>query len=201
MEHKSIYQVNDTTRLVAVYDDFAEQWHEVANNVGIKVQTIGAARGYRDVMSGDDHENALCTIIGDSTYQGKTQLIPTFIDSYFQGYNATLESTDLDVSWLVVNLTGYSQGEWHEAVIYTVDFGGVADLREFYKDTLLPTFRGENYVIKVETAKVFTAEDGETITKWEHDVSEDYIGITEEHFEITEAFAKENFPSLFEGIG
>jgi hypothetical protein len=200
MEHKSIYQVNDTTRLVAVYDDFADQWHEVANNVGIKVQTIQASRGIRDVMSGDDHENALCTIIGDSTYQGKTQLIPTFIDSYFQGYNATLESTDLDVSWLIVNLTGYSQGEWHEAVIYTVDFGGVADLREFYTNTLLPTFRNENYFVKVETAKVFTAEDGETLTQWNEDENVEYAFVTEEHFEITEAFAKENFPSLFEVV-
>ena len=200
MEHKSIYQVNDTTRLVAVYDNFADQWHEVANNVGIKVQTIRAARGYRDVMSGDDHENALCTIIGDSTYQGKTQLIPTFIDSYFEGYNTSAESTDLDVSWLMVNLTGYSQGEWHEAVIYTDTFGGVADLREFYRNTLQPTFRGENFIVKTETAKVFTAEDGETITQWNEDNSAEYAFVTEEHFEITEAFAKENFTSLFEVI-
>lgn len=200
MHYESIYQVNDTTRLVAVYDDFAETWHEIANNVGIKAQTIATARGYREVMSGDGHEDALCTIIGDSTYQGIPQLIPDFIGNYFEGYNGAVESTDQDISWLVINLTGYSQGEWHNAVIYSDTFGGVEDLREFYRDTLQPTFRGENFIVKTETAKVFTAEDGETTTQWNEDHSAEYAFVTEEHFEITEAFAKENFPSLFEVV-
>jgi hypothetical protein len=66
----------------------------------------------------------------------------------------------------IVELRGYSQGEYASALIYSENWAGTS--LEVIEQDLKSWFRGDVYTLTLEKAKVFTASDGETITNWDH---------------------------------
>lgn len=122
--------------------------------------TLLIASGYHDIDSKDDIAKSLWRAWQetDGSQQEKKETAAKLLDELGKDYK-------------FVSLTGYSQGEWAEIVVYGKNVnleldGVIEDIKAW--------FRGEVYTLTTETLKTYTATDGEQVAEW---VVDDAIGI------------------------
>jgi len=175
---EQVFQISPTVRVVAEYEQDYETIGEVANNIGIGVQTLRVPNLFRKYSTDDEVKYEVDEIVSEGI------LIEDSVTDYF---------TDNGIPFLIYGLKGFSQGEWHTIVIYDLkkewtieQLSGVAE--EF--DAL---FAGEVYRVYVEHAKVFTAPDGDTRTEWSVDDDFDSTEVTEKLFTLNADFIKATF--------
>ena len=134
----------------------------------IGVQTLSVARGLNDIQANDKHREPIAAIIDRlGRYEEETK---TAIGTHL---------TRAGLVYEFVSLRGYSQGDWAEVVIY-------GD-KEFFENlrleatTLDAWFKGEIYHFTLENLKTYTAEDGETLGRWEIEDSLGQIVISDSY--------------------
>lgn len=140
---------------------------------------IRVARGYNGFFSGDknlleelrrEFENSEANTVEDRQNE--------LIHYLEREYGMTV---------LPVSLTGYSQGEWMDVLLWTkpdADFGGEPVARNVLSHTardLMSYFRGDVYVLAVEELVTYYGPNGKTIERWE--TSEDVDPVTDNYFD------------------
>jgi hypothetical protein len=134
--------------------------------------------------SNTEYSNAIHTIIADSLYLGDFANTKKQISKYLDSKG---------VPHLFYELKGYSQGEWNDVVAYgekgTMALGDL----EFLINSVDTYYKGEVYLVHIEKAKVYTADDGSTLTEWIQDEDYAYTEVIQEFFELDKDYVLNNF--------
>lgn len=159
--------LNSEQRLVLRPDYWHPAYEEILGDL-IGVQTLSVARGLNDIQANDKHREPIAAIIDRlGRYEEETK---TAIGKHL---------TRAGLVYEFVSLRGYSQGDWAEVVIYgDKEFFG--NLRT-EANTLDAWFKGEIYHFTLENLKTYTAEDGETLGRWEIEDSLGQIVISDSY--------------------
>ncbi len=180
----SIFEIDSNTRAVAYHTGQYGSTDDYASELGVTLETIQCARGITTFCSNSEYSNAIHTIIGDSLYQGDFANTEKQISKYLDSKG---------VPHLFYELKGYSQGEWSRVVAYgEKGTMALADL-EFLINSVDTYYKGEVYLVSIEKAKVYTADDGSTITEWEQDEDYAYTEVVQEFFELDKDYVLNNF--------
>lgn len=180
----SIFEIDSNTRVVAWNTGQYCSTDEYARQLGITLDTIQSARGMATFSSNTELSNAIHTIIADSLYLGDFANTKTQISRYLDSKG---------VAHLFYELKGYGQGEWNDVVAYGENGTmALADL-EFLINSVDTYYKGEIYLVNVERAKIYTAEDGSTHTEWIQDEDYAYTEVIQEFFELDKEFVETNF--------
>lgn len=158
---EQVFQISATQRVIAKVDEYPASLASIVKNYGLACATLYRPTLYSgDVSVEGDYSSYVQGII-DEGLKGWSP------DDVERGVSDALEGAG--VPFAVANLTGYGQGEWLDLVIWSPDKSwtvrGLGDV----VTELDAVFSGDVYFVTVETAKVFTASDGETVTKWYSD--------------------------------
>ena len=145
--------LNSEQRLVLRPDYWHPAYEEILGDL-IGVQTLSIARGLKDIQANDKHREPIAAIIDRlGRYEEETK---TAIGKHL---------TRAGLVYEFVSLRGYSQGDWAEVVIYgDQEFFG--NLRT-EANTLDAWFKGEIYHFSLENLKIYKAENGESLGRWE----------------------------------
>lgn len=165
-------EISETER-VAVYQD--EYSHPVEDFVGdeLGIFTLHKAQWLHSIEQGT--ETALLHRLMDKVNRDQEQ-------SAIGKYLATA-----GFDYRFVSLTGYSQSEWADVVIY-----GRGDWVHNSMDTLLAWFRGDIYSLAHERLVTFTSPDSDRVIKsWE--TIDSIGGVMLENYEDTKDFARNDF--------
>jgi hypothetical protein len=141
-------ELNDTHRLVVSHDYWADLESVVGDSLGI--YTLRTARGMSQLTQGEFSEEfaSLSRRVADSEQLKRT----TGLWLTLKGWN-----------WQVVDLSGYSQGEWAEVIVYgEFDLApSIEALREFW--------RGDVYTVTLETKETYTHDvyPSKKLEQWE----------------------------------
>jgi hypothetical protein len=159
--------LNSEQRLVLRPDYWHPAYEEILGDF-IGVQTLSVARGLSDIQANDKHREPIAAIIDRlGRYEEETK---TAIGKHL---------TRAGLVYEFVSLRGYSQGDWAEVVMYgDKEFFG--NLRT-EANTLDAWFKGEIYHFTLENLKTYTAEDGETLGRWEIEDSLGQIVISDSY--------------------
>lgn len=168
--------LDDKTRAVAYYDQSQVPLADVIGE-DFGVYTISNARWHNHITQGPLTDDLNRLSRAREYYDWDDDRFQRAIELYlaFRGLNHQF-----------LTLQGYSQGEWHEVVVY-----GDYELKDSIR-TLRDWYRGDVYVIALETLHVYTEEaTGQTIERWE---IEEAIGavILDDEYTI-EACVRDNF--------
>lgn len=180
----SIFEIDSNTRAVAYHTGQYGSTDDYASELGVAIDTIQSARGMAHFGSNTDLSNAIQTIVSDSVYLGDFAETNKQISDYL---------TRQGVPHLFYELKGYSQGEWNSVVAYgEKGTMALADL-EFLINSVDTYYKGEIYQVSVERAKVYTADDGSTLTEWIQDEDYAYTEVVQEFFELDKDYVLNNF--------
>jgi hypothetical protein len=180
----SIFEIDSNTRVVAWHTGQYCSTDEYASQMGISLDTIQSARGMAHFGSNTELSNAIQLLVSDSVYYGDFANTKTQISNYLNSKG---------VAHLFYELKGYGQGEWNDVVVYgTKGDLGLDELKSLMEsvDTF---YKGEIYLVNVERAKVYTADDGSTLTEWIQDEDYAYTEVIQEFFELDKEFVEINF--------
>jgi hypothetical protein len=159
--------LNSEQRLVLRPDYWHPAYEEILGDL-IGVQTLSIDRGLNEIQANDKHREPIAAIIDRlGRYEEETK---TAIGKHLTRAGLVFE---------FVSLRGYNQGDWAEVVIYgDKEFFG--NLRT-EANTLDAWFKGEIYHFTLENLKTYTAEDGETLGRWEIEDSLGQIVISDSY--------------------
>lgn len=166
-----IIEINDALRVAAYFDenntDGPFDWGTLF------VQTLRVARFMSELTSDDGHREPIKEILHNNpftSFDGYTRAQLDKRDEWERDA-ITKHLTRAGLECRFIELRGYSQGEWLDAVIYATpeyvgDWAGiVAEVEAWY--------RGDIYTLALEELQTYTAANGNTLEQWE---SVDAIG-------------------------
>jgi hypothetical protein len=180
----SIFEIDSNTRVVAWHTGQYGSTDDYASELGVAIDTIQSARGMAHFGSNTELSNAIQTIVSDSVYQGDFANTKKQIGDYLTGQG---------IPHLFYELKGYGQGEWNDVVVYgTKGDLGLDDLNSLM-ESVDTYYKGEVYLVNVERAKVYTADDGSTLTEWIQDEDYAYTEVIQEFFELDKDYVLNNF--------
>ena len=174
------FMISPTVMVTAEYETDYETIDQRANDMGLGVETIRVANRLREYSTNDVHTTPIQNMVEIAT----PDYIGEHLASYFKAHN---------LAYVVTELKGFSQGEWHEMVIYALDDTWTTEQLEGVAEEFDALFAGEVYRVEVLNAKTYTATDGDTVTQWLHDDSFGYAQVTEKLFTLNADFIKETF--------
>jgi len=177
-KREQVFQISPSVRVVADYEDEYDTIDQVARNIGLGVQTLKATNNFTRYSTDDDAKTEIEEIVSDGT------LIEDAVSDYFTGEG---------IPFLIYGLKGFSQGEWHEMVIYSPDKTWEIEQLQGMAEYFDALFAGEVYRVSVEYAKVFTANDGETRTEWITDEDFGYSEVVEKLFTLNADWIKDTY--------
>lgn len=162
--NKPAYQleISKTERLALYHETGSYSFAEILGDF-INVQTLAISNRYSPLTSNDDHAAAIREIV--ERLGSNTEATEAAISKHL---------TRAGLSFKFVSLTGYSQGDWADVVLYAE---GVDDWRPIVAEWQA-VWRGEVFTLSHETLKVYTAADGEQLGEWELNDSCGYIPLT-----------------------
>jgi hypothetical protein len=178
----SIFEIDSNTRAVAYHTGQYSSTDEYASELGVSLDTIQSARGMAHFGTDTELSNGIQSIVGDSVYQGDFANTKKQIGKYLDSKG---------VPHLFYELKGYSQGEWNEVVVYGKGLSK-GDLESLIK-SIDTYYKGEVYLVHIEKAKVYTADDGSTLTEWIQDEDYAYTEVIQEFFELDKDYVLNNF--------
>jgi hypothetical protein len=122
----------------------------------VSVQTLKIDRHLNPISTDDEHRGPIAEIL--EAHHGNK-------DAQQMAISKHLDRAGL--SHAFVSLRGYSQGEWAEVVVYSDSelisyWGSVAE-------DLNAWFRGDVFSFELQTLKVYKAEDGTELARWDSD--------------------------------
>lgn len=147
------YQINESER-ITFSQDRDTRMNEITGEQYF-VQVLGGPYGrsswYEDTLPEMQEAVSRFEEAGLTGYQ-KARAMQLYAQAL--GYKGAAET-----------VRGYSQGEWLDVFVYCKQAD--AERLPFYVAEFENFYRGEIYEATLETAKVFTAEDGEKVTIWQ----------------------------------
>jgi hypothetical protein len=176
-----VFQISQTVRVVAEYEQDYETIGEVANNIGIGVQTLHHPSLIRSYSTDDEIGSAIQGILSNGHDNDE-------VEAQVSWY-----LTDNGIPFIITCLKGFSQGEWHDMVIYSPDKSWTVGQLEGVAEHFDALFAGEVYRVYVEHATVFTSPSGDTRTEWNADEDFDRTEVTEKLFTLNADFIKATF--------
>ena len=144
-EPQAIRQLNDSNRLVAYYSD-NYSFEDVFGD-GVRIHTIRCDRGFRPHVA---------SFLAEYTEDGKVDAIA-----------CSKALTEAGYPWKSLSLPGQAPIDWSEVFVFIED-SSVTD--EYFALTVQMVREWDSgfvYDVEWQEAKIFTAEDGETITRWD----------------------------------
>ena len=182
------FMISPNVMVVAEYETDYETIDERAKDMGLGVETLRVSRGYMEYSTMDEHTTPIQNIIEIATPNYSEHLA-----SYFKAHN---------LAYVIKELKGFSQGEWHDLVIYALDDAWTTEQLEGVAEEFDALFAGEVYRVEVLNAKTYTATDGDIVTKWLHDESFGYTQVTKKLFTLNADFIQETYGlEVEEGFG
>lgn len=157
------HELNENERLALYQETGGYSYDEILGDL-VSVQTVNISNRYRPLSTNDGHAAAIAEIV--ERLGSNTEATEAAISKHFERAG---------LSFKFVSLTGYSQGEWADVVLYAE---GVADWRPIVAEWLA-AWRGDVFTLSYETLKVYTATDGETIGEWVTNDSFSFIPLTD----------------------
>lgn len=149
-----IHEIDETTRLAASYDDTRYALADIAGD-GLNVFVLLQPSRMMDFSSGNltDH----LELIRDSW---QPERVNHALALYFG---------IVGVAYKRVTLTGYSQGEWAEVIVYNSSPEDPAEWLEDPAafDDLRRWFAGDIYRVDLQKLVIYTAPNGNTMEVWE----------------------------------
>jgi hypothetical protein len=180
----SIFEIDSNTRAVAYHTGQYGSTDDYASELGVALDTIQSARGMAHFGSNTELSNAIQLLVSDSVYYGDFASTKKQVGDYLTG---------LGVPHLFYELKGYSQGEWNDVVVYgTKGDLGLDDLNSLM-ESVDTYYKGEVYLVHIEKAKVYTADDGSTLVEWVQDEDYAYTEVIQEFFELDKDYVLNNF--------
>jgi hypothetical protein len=159
------------------------------------VQTLRAADRLSNLTSDDGHARPIAEIIENNPYRSFDGYTRERLDNRDKWNRdaITKHLTRAGFDCRFLDLRGYSQGEWHDIVIYAAA-GDITEWAGFERE-IEAWYRGEVYWLAFERLETYTNENGKTITQWEtvDSIGEVYLldGLTREiaaeHFNLDPA--------------
>ena len=186
-EMKSIFMVDEKTRAIAVYSLFQMGTDDYAKQLGIGLETIQCARGIRPFTADSDYSNGIQSLIGEALYSSYFDETKQQVKEYLKANNCPSVSYELK---------GYGQGEWNDVVAYPLNKDSALDenaILAIMENEIDPYYKGEVYLVIIQKAKVYTADDGSTYTEWLNDLDNPPVEVVQEFFEITQEFMESHF--------
>lgn len=177
------FAISSTVRVVANYSqEPMETIEEITKAIGIGIETLRVSRGYREYSTMDEHTTPIQNMVEIAT----PEHLPEHLASYFKAHN---------LNYVIKELKGFSQGEWHDVVIYDNDpnFPWTVESLTNFAELVDAMFAGEVYDVYVEHAKTYTAEDGSTVTDWEIDEGFETFTIPEKLFTLNADFISSHY--------
>jgi hypothetical protein len=158
----------DNNQRLALWPELYQvEFEEILGDL-IGVQTLSISRGLRKLETDDKHRDQIAKIIDrleGSEYETRTAIAKHL--------------TRAGLVCQFVNLNGYSQSDWAEVVIYgDKEFFGNLTAEANVLDAW---FKGEIYNLTLESLKTYTAEDGESLGRWEIEDALGQICISESY--------------------
>ena len=192
-EYQSVFQISPNVRVVAEYQQWVASTDDFANGLGIYLNTIQCAMGMSAYTTDSEHENAIQTVIGDCRYNGDFADANVKIGNYLDNFNkyAYRSPDDKPYNYLFHTLKGYSQGEWNQVVAYSKEL--TQEQLESEIKLVDTWYKGEVYLVNVQKAKIYTADDGSQITDWDYDDEYACAEVVEEFFTLTAEFIYDTF--------
>jgi hypothetical protein len=178
------FMISPTVMVTAEYEMDYETIDQRANDIGLGVQTLHFPTQFRAYSTDDEWTNDIQAILGQGIYDGSHAETESKISEFL---------TNKGIPFIIANLKGFSQGEWHDMVIYSPDKSWTTEQLEGVAEEFDALFAGEVYRVEVLNAKTYTARDGDTVIKWIHDDSFGYTQVTEKLFTLNADFIKETF--------
>jgi hypothetical protein len=180
----SIFEIDSNTRAVAYHTGQYGSTDDYASELGVALDTVQSARGMAHFGADTELSNAIQLLVSDSIYYGDFANTKKQIGDYLTGQG---------VPHLFYELKGYSQGEWNDVVVYgTKGDLGLDDLKSLM-ESVDTYYKGEVYLVHIEKAKVYTADDGSTLTEWIQDEDYAYTEVIQEFFELDKDYVLNNF--------
>jgi hypothetical protein len=177
------FAISSTVRVVANYSqDQVEMADGMAKSMGLGMETLKVARGYREYSTMDEHTTPIQNMVEIAT----PEHLPEHLKAYFKTHN---------LNYVLTDLKGFSQGEWHDVVIYDNGTSSPWSLEQLnnFAEFVDALFAGEVYDVYVQNAKTYTADDGSTITQWETDEDFELITVPEKLFALNADFISSHY--------
>ena len=161
-----VHQVNENTRIAVYYEEYYEGIAEGLENQGVTgIQTIRHHQWLRPIATKDDMADVISRIRYSYEWRydqdSKTEEVFT---RYLK---------QAGIPFIQKTLRGYSQSEWHDVVIYAIDKGITLENLEAEFESIDAIYKGDVFRLVVEQRVIYTADNGNTIERWE-DADYDY---------------------------
>lgn len=158
MENTYTHQINETTRLVAYQDLLSWDFDETLG-YGWNIETISCADRLAEINYG---------VFKDDLAQVKKRFDYGFNSQIAHALKLYLSLKG--VAYIEKVLRGYSQGEWHQVLIYNSTPDESADwLNDPNSFRPLETFyRGDIFVVETQKLEIYTnLTNGDILERWE----------------------------------
>lgn len=179
-----VFQISPTVRVVAEYEQDYETIDEVAKNVGIGIQTLRVPNNFYSYSTSDEYSDDIQAIIGMGQYNYEFDKVEPKVSEFL---------TAQGIPFIITCLKGFSQGEWHDVVVYDVTKTWTVEQLEGQAQEFDSLFAGEVYRVNVEHATVFTSPNGDTRTEWTIDESFETIQVVEKLFTLNADFVSVHY--------
>jgi len=179
-----ILEIDSTTRITAYHDFEAYAFEDLCGDE-FGVQTLNIARGYNDISTKDEVEEAVRRVKDSihyhshNDYEAKRERV---LGAWFEAKGYAFE---------FITLRGYSQGEWADVVIYTpIDN---AEYLKYRKEDLRAWFRGDVFVVARENLETYvnTIDSDNSIERWE--IADSIGGVMLDLPKDLESYAKDTW--------
>jgi hypothetical protein len=180
-----VFEIDSNTRITAYHDTYGGYALEDLCGDDFGVQTLNIARGYNDISTKDEVEEAVRRVKDSIHYFNHEE----YADKRERVIGAWLSAKGY--AYEFVSLRGYSQGEWADVVIYTPNDN--AEYLKYRKADLQAWFRGDVYVIARENLETYvnTIDSDNSIERWE--IADSIGGVMLDLPKDLESFAKDTW--------
>lgn len=157
------HELNENERLALYQETGSYSYDEILGDF-VSVQTVNISNRYSPLSTNDGHAAAIREIV--ERLGSDTETTESAISKHL---------TRAGLSFKFVSLTGYSQGDWADIVLYAEN---VEDWRPIVAEWQA-VWRGEVFTLAHETLKVYTAADGDQVGEWVTNDSFSFIPLTD----------------------
>lgn len=161
-EEAKVIEVNDTTRITAYASEHYEGIAEVLQGRGdAGIQTIRNHQWLSPIATNDVQADTISRI--SYSYQWRYDQASK-VEEVFTRYLSLS-----GIPFIQKTLRGYSPSEWHDVVIYGLEEHATVEHLEALFEDIDAIYKGDVFELRVERLITYTAENGNTLSRWEAD--------------------------------
>lgn len=166
-ETVQVHQLDAKSRVAVYYEEDYERIVDSLQNAGVSgIQTIKHGRFMSPIGTSDSIADVVSRI--RYSYQWRYDCdakVEEVLTRYLK---------QAGIPFIQKTLQGYSPSEWHDVVIYAVDKGMTLEALEAEVEFIDALYKGDVFRLVVEELVTYTADNGNTIQRWEEVEGVDY---------------------------